>query len=214
MIPAVITSSIFRTLAQKLGSFAFIPLGLMDNSVVPLPGSMDALLIYLAASHRERWWYYAIMAAIGSVIGGYVTYHIARKGGEEALEKRLKPKQAKRAKEAFGKHGAWSVVIGGMAPPPVPIVPFLATAGAMQYPPHKFVLSLAAGRLIRFGLVGWLASRYGGQIFQFLSRYYRPALWIVTVLGIIGGIVAIILYRRNRKDAPEETPKAPESKAA
>src|SRR6516225_9341999 len=57
-------------------------LGLADNSLIPLPGSMDVLTIWFAVHHRHEWLYYAAMAAAGSVIGGYATYRLARKGGK------------------------------------------------------------------------------------------------------------------------------------
>jgi membrane protein YqaA with SNARE-associated domain len=77
------------TRLRHLGGVGLLLLGLADNSVVPLPGSMDVLTIYLAARHRQLWWYYAAMATIGAVIGGYITYGLARKGGKEAFERRL-----------------------------------------------------------------------------------------------------------------------------
>jgi hypothetical protein len=33
----------------QLGGLGFIPLGLIDNSIIPLPGSMDVLTIFLSA---------------------------------------------------------------------------------------------------------------------------------------------------------------------
>jgi hypothetical protein len=72
-----------------LGGLGFIPLGLLDNSVIPLPESLDVLTIVLSARKRELWLYYALMATIGSVIGGYVTYRLARKGGKETLERKF-----------------------------------------------------------------------------------------------------------------------------
>jgi len=38
-----------------------------------------------SARKKELWLYYALMATIGSVIGGYVTYRLARKGGKETV---------------------------------------------------------------------------------------------------------------------------------
>jgi hypothetical protein len=35
-----------------LGGLGFIPLGLLDGSVIPLPGSMDVLTIILSARQR------------------------------------------------------------------------------------------------------------------------------------------------------------------
>ncbi|HEY4818532.1 MAG TPA: hypothetical protein VIH67_13960, partial [Candidatus Acidoferrum sp.] len=75
-----------------LGGIGLIPLGLLDNSVVPIPGSMDVAVILLSANAKHLWFYYAAMATLGSVLGGFVTYRIARKGGQQALTKRF-PKQ-------------------------------------------------------------------------------------------------------------------------
>src|SRR5580704_16316258 len=69
----------------QLGGLGFIPLGLLDNSFIPLPGSMDVLTVFLAAGREQLWLYYAAMATAGSVIGGFVTYRLALKGGKETL---------------------------------------------------------------------------------------------------------------------------------
>ena len=52
-----------------LGGPSLILLGLVDNSVIPLPGSTDVVTILLAAHHREPWFYYAIRATAGAIIG-------------------------------------------------------------------------------------------------------------------------------------------------
>ena len=55
---------------RHLGGVGLVLLALADNSVVPLPGSMDVLTIFLAAHQRRLWWYYAFMATVGAGIGG------------------------------------------------------------------------------------------------------------------------------------------------
>jgi len=47
-----------------LGGLGFIPLGLLDSSVIPLPGSMDVLTVALSARKQELWFYYAFMATV------------------------------------------------------------------------------------------------------------------------------------------------------
>src|SRR5215831_14497986 len=74
---------------RRLGAPGLILLGLADNSVIPMLGSMDVLTIWLAAHHRTTWPYYAAVATLGAVIGGYVTYRLAARGGREALEHKL-----------------------------------------------------------------------------------------------------------------------------
>src|ERR1700692_1304753 len=91
----------FRHWIYHLGGLGFIPLGLLDSSVIPLPGSMDLLTIFLSARHKDLWFYYAVMATVGSVLGGYVTYRLARKGGKATLERKFSPERLEKIYQAF-----------------------------------------------------------------------------------------------------------------
>jgi membrane protein YqaA with SNARE-associated domain len=190
------------TTLQHWGGLGLIALGLLDNSFVPLPGSMDALTVVLAASKKNWWPYYALMATAGSVLGGYLTYRVGRKGGEQGLEKRIPKKKIERVHKAFEKGGFTAVFVPALLPPPVPIVPFLVAAGAMNYSARKFLSALAAGRAIRYFLLAFLASLYGRPILGFFGRYYRPILWGLVVLAVVGALTALgywIYYRRKSR---------------
>jgi membrane protein YqaA with SNARE-associated domain len=186
------------TRLRHLGGVGLILLGLADNSVVPLPGSMDVLTIYLAARHRDLWWYYAFMATVGAVIGGYITYGLARKGGKEAFERRLSKEKAEKVFARFERWGFGAVAVPALLPPPFPIVPFLLAAGALQYSRKKFVAALALGRAVRFTMVAGLGVVYGRHIVRFFSQYYKPALFLLIGLAVVGGILALIQYYRYR----------------
>src|SRR5580698_10998894 len=95
----------------QLGGLGFIPLGLLDASIIPLPGSMDVLTIVLSARRADLWLYYAVMATVGSVIGEFVTYRIARRGGKAMLEKRLSQRQVKKVYAAFERWGFGAVAV-------------------------------------------------------------------------------------------------------
>lgn len=193
----------------RLGGPGLILLGIADNSVVPLTGSMDVFTIWLAAAHPDIWPYYAFMATIGAVIGGYITYAIGRKGGREAIEHRLSKKKAGKLFNRFDRWGFGSIAIGALLPPPFPFVPVLLAAGALQYPRRKLIGVLALGRGVRYFLLAGLGSLYGDQIAAFFSRYYEPALFILIGLAILGGIIAFIEYLRLRKHHDQPHPAAP-----
>jgi len=125
----------------QLGGVGFIPLGLLDNSIIPLPGSMDVLTIFLSARKEQLWLYYALMATVGSVAGGFVTYRLARKGGKETLARRFPPKTLDKVYKRFERWGLGAIAIPALLPPPVPMLHFLFGAGAMQYPVRKFLLA-------------------------------------------------------------------------
>ena len=202
MVPRLLT--VFEASASlhwliRMGGPGLILLGLADNSIVPLPGSMDVLTIWLAASDHDRWPYYAFMATLGAVIGGYVTYRLARKGGKEALERRFPRKKIGKVYKKFEHWGFGAVAIPAILPPPFPIVPALLAAGAMQYPRKRFIAALAVGRGIRFTVVAFLGAHYGKPIVAFFSQYYEPALLVLIGLAVIGGIFALLEYLRYRK---------------
>ena len=180
------------------GGIGLVLLGLADNSVVPLPGSMDVLTILLSARHSHLWWYYAFMATVGAVIGGYITYVLARKGGKEAFERKLSKSRADKVFKRFERWGFFAVVVPAILPPPFPIVPFLLAAGAMQYSRKKFVAALALGRGVRFTIVAGLGAIYGRHIVRFFSKYYKPALFTLIALAVIAGILSLVQYYRYK----------------
>jgi membrane protein YqaA with SNARE-associated domain len=184
---------------RHLGGLGLVVLGLADNSVVPLTGSMDVLTIWLAARHREPWFYYGLMATLGAVIGGYITYSLAREGGKEMMERKLSKKKAAQFSQAFANWGFASIVIPALLPPPFPFLPFLLAAGAMQYSRKKFLAALVLGRGLRYFVEAALGFVYGRHILRFFSQYYKPALAILIGLALIGTVLSVIQYLRMKK---------------
>jgi membrane protein YqaA with SNARE-associated domain len=181
-----------------LGAIGFIPLGLLDSSVIPVPGSMDVLMIVLASRDGELWPYYAVMATVGSVLGSYVTYRLGRKGGEKALEKRLSARRRKEVFKIFGRWGFAAIAIPAMLPPPIPLVPFVLAAGAMQYSWKKFLLAMTMGRIARYSILGYLASRYGRKMLPFLTAHVYWVLGITLVLTAVG-VAGYFLFGREEQ---------------
>ena len=182
----------FRRWIYHLGGLGFIPRGLLDSSLIPLPGSVDVLTIYLSARHKELWLYYALMATIGSVLGGWVTYRLARKGGKAALERRFPRKRLEKVNQIFERWGMGAIAIPAFLPPPMPMIPFVVAAGAMQYPIRKFLIALTLGRSARYSLLAFLAARYGRHIIAFITQHGHPAL--LAMIGVIGGVALVLLY--------------------
>jgi membrane protein YqaA with SNARE-associated domain len=194
----------FRRWIYHLGGLGFIPLGLLDSSPIPLPGSMDLLTIFLSARHKDLWFYYAVMATVGSVIGGYVTYRLARKGGKEMLARRFPPKKLDNVYKTFERWGLGAIAVPAFLPPPVPIVPSLLAAGAMQYPVRKFLLAFTLGRIFRYTLLAYLSARYGRHLLAIISKHGHPGLWImVAVIVTAAAVLFVIVANKRQPDARE-----------
>src|SRR3954471_9110163 len=199
----------------SLGGFGLILLAFLDNSVVPLPGSMDLLTIVLAAHHADWWWYYALMATIGGMVGAYPTYRLGQKGGKEALEKKVSKERLEKVYASSEKNGAWAILVPALIPPPFPLSPFLAAAGALRLPLRKFFTTLALGRGVRYFLVAWLGAHYSKQLLAFFSRYYKPILWGGIALGVLSGLAALgFWWWHKRKQRDTAAPVAPQRRVA
>jgi membrane protein YqaA with SNARE-associated domain len=181
-----------------LGGPGLILLGLADNAGI-LPGSMDILTILLAAHRRDIWFYYAIMATVGAITGGYLTYRVALKGGKATLEKKFSQQTVDKVYAKFERWGFGAVAIPALFPPPFPMVLVLLSAGAMRYPRNKFLTALAMGRGVRYTILAFLGAHYGRHIVRFFSQYYKPALLVLITLAVLGGGIGLAQYYRSRK---------------
>lgn len=203
-------------LVQRLGGLGLAVLALMDSFLVPVPGSVDVFTIVLSASQPGWWPYYASLATAGSLIGGWLTYRIGRAGGKEGLEKKLPKQRIEKLYRWFGRWGFGSVFLPALMPPPVPIVPFLLGAGALNLKPAKFLLALGLGRMLRFSIGGGIATVYGEQVIRFFEANYW---WMVAALagmslaGVVSGIalrkkLAQSIEKENVSEGQAESPAA------
>jgi membrane protein YqaA with SNARE-associated domain len=183
----------------QLGGLGLIPLGLIDSSIIPLPGSMDVLTIVLSARNADFWLYYAMMATVGSVIGGYVTYRLARKGGKETLARKFPRRKLEKSYKIFSRWGFGAIAIPALLPPPAPMVPFLLAAGAMQYPVNKFLVALTVGRFVRYSILAYLAASYGRHMLTFISQVHHPILIVAIALMVIAVVVSVAILGSKRK---------------
>jgi membrane protein YqaA with SNARE-associated domain len=185
---------------HRLGGPGLILLGLADNApFISAPaGSVDVFVILLSA-HRHEWSaYYAFMATVGEVLGGYLTYRLAAKGGQATLERKVGKARAEKTYQRFEKRGFMTVFTGSILPPPFPFTPVLMAAGVMQYPRKKFFSALTAGRAVRFSAVAYLGSIYGLRMIGFFSRHYRAMLNVLIALAVAAGIGALFYFKRYR----------------
>lgn len=214
LLAATVFKKTLLHVVTRLGGPGLIALGLVDNSVIPLPGGMDAATILLSAAHHEPWWYYAIMATVGSLLGGYLTYRLGAKGGEETLEKKVSKRRPDQVSRIFRRFGFWSVAVNAVIPPPMPIVPILLVAGALKYPRKKFLTALALGRGARYILLAYLGHIYGRSILHWLGKYYQPLLYVLIGLAVLGALIGIYFWWRNKHKATSGRGRSPVKNAA
>jgi membrane protein YqaA with SNARE-associated domain len=165
---------------------------------------MDVLTIVLSADQKRWWPYYAFMATMGSMVGGYVTYRLARGEGKGMLGRRLNRSNMNKVRATFEKWGFGAIAVPAMLPPPVPMVPFLIAAGAAQYPLKKFLAALFLGRAVRYSIFAFLAALYGKQMLALLTQHAHVVAWTAAALAVIGTGLALLrwkIYSTHQKSA-------------
>lgn len=182
-----------------LGGPGLIVLGLVDSSVIPIPGSMDALTILLSAHHKQLWLYYAAMATLGSVLGGYVTFRLARHQGREHLQQRLSHGWKKNIADFFKRWRFWAIAVAALLPPPIPVVPFIVAAGATNYSSRRFLSAMSLGRVIRYALLAYFSSLYGRVIMRIFSQYGWSIFYTLVGLAVLSAIAGVIINRLENR---------------
>ncbi len=190
--------SIFSSFLSWWGAFV---LGAIDSSLLFfLPFGNDMLVVYLSARHSEIFWIYPVLTTAGSVLGAWGTYWIGHRAGEAGLERFVPAKRLERLKARVRNTGAVAMAVPAVLPPPFPLTPFVLTCGALEVNAARFFLVFGAARLIRFGVEGFFARRYGDGVLSVLRS--RPFEWTVggfIVLAVGGTIVSgVVLWRRTR----------------
>ncbi len=181
---------------------AMILIGALDSSLLSLPEINDYLVVMRCATDHKAVFYFPLFAAAGSVIGCLLLYTILRRGGQAVLRRRFRSDHLERVERAYARFGFLAIAVPALLPPPMPFKIFVATAGALEYPRWRFVLTVLIARSLRYYIEGALAVFYGEHVLEFIKNYGAAILGIVLVFCVIGLIVYFIMHRGGGKIEP------------
>jgi membrane protein YqaA with SNARE-associated domain len=207
-----------NVLARQLGRFivhvplyvagpAMILIGALDSSLLSLPEINDYLVVARCYTHPHTAWLFPLFPAIGSVIGCLLLYSIMRRGGLAVLHRRFRMDRVQRVEHAYARFGILALAVPAMLPPPLPFKIFVATAGALQFPRRRFLLTILLARSARYYIEGTLAVFYGERVLRFLRDNALLIVSIVAGACVIG--LAIYLLSARGRAAYKETTDAP-----
>ena len=190
-----------------LAAPAMIVIGALDSSLLSLPEINDYLVVGRCYKYPSAAFYFPLIAAIGSVIGCNILYSIVRRGGQAVLRKRFPLASIKRVEHAYERFGFLAIGIPAILPPPLPFKIFVATAGAMEYPRWKFLVTVMIARSFRYYVEGILAVFYGRRVLLFMKDNGLLILSIAGALVVIGVIIYLLRRRKSVGEIiNEETP--------
>jgi membrane protein YqaA with SNARE-associated domain len=184
----------------QFGGVGLLILGILDSSILFMPLANDLLVVAMTAKRHLLLPYFAAMATAGSVLGCCITDFLARKGGEEGLEKHVPRGRLEYVKRRVKENAAYALAFAAVMPPPFPFTPFVAGAAALQYPRKKLLSVVAAARFFRFSMEGVLAIFFGTRILQLAqSRAVEYVIIALMVIAIGGSAFSIYSWvKRSR----------------
>ncbi len=188
--------------ASELGGIGLFIIALLDSSFLSFPQVNDVLIILLSTKYPERMPYYAGMTTLGSLIGCYLLYFVARRGGEVFIRKRFKGRYVDRAIALYQKHGLLAVVVPSLLPPPVPFKVFVLLAGAASVSPVRFGVAVAIGRSIRYFGQGYLAVLYGERAADFMKAHGAEIGIGLALTAVLAGLAVVFIRKRRHGSAP------------
>ena len=177
---------------------SMIVIGALDSSLLSLPEINDYLVVMRCTNAPYEVFYFPLFAAAGSVIGCLLLYTIIRRGGQYILRKRFRTEHIERVERTYANYGFLALAVPAMLPPPMPFKIFVATAGALEYPRWRFMLTIMVARSLRYYIEGALAVFYGRTVIDFIKNYGFTILAMVLGACLLGLAVYLILKRRRR----------------
>lgn len=187
--------------ATGLGGVGLFVIAVLDSSFLSFPQVNDVLVIVLSAKSPERMPYYAGMTTLGSLIGCFMLFAVARRGGEVFIRKRLKGAHVDRALRLYQRFGLLAVVVPSLLPPPVPFKIFVLLAGAADVAAWRFGLAILIGRGIRYFGQGYLAVMYGDHALDFMQDHGAEIGIGLAVLALVSGLGLVMVRRRRQATA-------------
>lgn len=184
-----------------LGGAGLFLLSVLDGSPLPTFGGPDILTAILAARNRHPWYYYAILATAGSVVGAYITFRIAHRAGSAYLQKKFGERKSAALVSYFEQWGTGALLASTLVPLPFPTSAFFAIAGVLNYPLRTFIAVVALGRAVRYTAISLFAYYYGRQFLRVLRHPGGYLGWALLIATVLAAFIAVAMLVRKRLHA-------------
>ena len=183
---------------KPLGFWGVGAIALLDSSTIPVP--MDLIISGYIWTNRQHFYLYALMAAIGSSIGGLLPFYLGRAGGELFLLKRIDRTRYEQLRDRFERQEFLALFIPSMMPPPTPWKLFVFGAGVFEMRVRNFLGAVFLGRLVRFTVEGLLVLYYGPEIVTVVHDLAKKHLAAMLIgIGIVLGVLALLAIRKSMR---------------
>ena len=123
-----------------------ILIGALDSSLLSLPEINDYLVVARCYKHPETAFFFRCFRRWDRLLAVCCCTTIFSRGGRAVLHRRFREDRVQRVEQAYARFGILALAIPALLPPPLPFKIFVATAGALQFPRRRFLLTILIAR--------------------------------------------------------------------
>ena len=193
-------SKMLSAVMAPLGVWGVGGLALLDSAAIPIPGSMDGILIKYVNDNPHLLLVYCAVAAIAGSLGSLVPFYVGRAGGELFLLKRIDRKRYERIRDKFERQEFLAVMIPSLGPPPTPLKIFQFAAGVFEMRPIPFVLATCAGKFVQFTICTSLYLWLGPKLFRSTAALFHQHLGVVIGCAMAALLLLVFFFVRKMFD--------------
>lgn len=203
-------STLLLAVMKPLGIWGVGGLALIDSALIPIPVSMDGVVIGYVANNHQSFFLYCLIAAFASAVGSLVPFFVGRAGGELFLLKRINRDRYERIRDRFERQEFFAILIPAMLPPPMPLKLFEFAAGVFEMKALPFAVAIFLGKLTQFLVCSLLTIYFGTALVHSLRHaMHRHAgamigVAMFAILLLLFYIVRRIFDRRRGVPLPME----------
>jgi membrane protein YqaA with SNARE-associated domain len=198
-------NAVLLSTLKPLGIWGLGGLAVIDSGFIPIPVSMDGVVIGYVANDHRKFLLYCLMAAAASVVGSLVPYYVGRAGGELFLLKRINRGRYERMRDRFERQEFMAILIPAMCPPPMPIKLFEFGAGVFEMRPLVFAAAIFTGKFVQFLVCALITIFYGPAIAHTVRREIHEHFEIVLAIGVAIGVGMLVYVLRKLFDGRRGT---------
>jgi membrane protein YqaA with SNARE-associated domain len=179
----------------------------LDSSFFYVPLANELLLFALihggeGPSSNWMWIVYALSGAAGTVVGVALLDLVMRRVGAGGVERLVGRKRFEKLKDKIENNTGRVVFIASMLPPPFPFRFTMMTASALQCARGRMLVSVFAGRAVRFAAEALLILYFGRRFLDFMnSDIFNYVVYGLTLAAVAGS--AFTIFRLFGKQRPE-----------
>ncbi|NOY16085.1 MAG: DedA family protein [Gammaproteobacteria bacterium] len=179
---------------HRHASYYLTATSVAESSFFPVP--VDVLLAPMVLARREKAWWYASLATVGSVTGAVLGYYIGLFLFDQVAQVIIDLYNFQEkfiyVQSLFSEYGVWIIFIAGFSPIPYKI--FTITAGVVGMPLLPFILASLVARGARFFLVAGLVYLGGNKIDAVLEKRVEQIGWASVVIIVLAVIIYKLFY--------------------